>query len=107
MSMIIIKCERCNGSGEIGTRINGTREAPGPVPEDARGWRASECPDCIDGKIVHEDSDDEIEASGHAAAEAETYCRNVNGMSRNVSYRVITRPAESQRLNPNEVDHAN
>ena len=41
------------------------------------------------------------------AAEAETYCRTANGMSRNVSYRVITRPVESQRLNPNEVDHAN
>lgn len=37
-------CKRCNGSGEIGVR--GQREAPGPVPDDARGWNAYECPDC-------------------------------------------------------------
>ncbi len=39
-------CERCNGSGEIGVKTRGTREAPGPVPDDARGWVAMTCPDC-------------------------------------------------------------
>ena len=42
----LLRCDRCNGSGEIGVRMGGTREAPGPVPEDARGWRASSCPSC-------------------------------------------------------------
>jgi hypothetical protein len=41
-----IKCERCAGSGEIGVKTRGTREAPGPVPDDARGWAAVSCPDC-------------------------------------------------------------
>jgi hypothetical protein len=41
------------------------------------------------------------------ASEADAYCRAVNGMSRNVSYRVVTHLVESQRLNPNEVNHAN
>ena len=40
------KCDRCNGSGEIGRRARGQRETPGPVPEDARGWYAFDCPDC-------------------------------------------------------------
>jgi hypothetical protein len=44
--MTYLKCERCNGSGEIGVRMRGSVEAPGPVPDDARGWRALNCPDC-------------------------------------------------------------
>lgn len=47
------ECERCKGSGEIGVRTswNSThgfprREAPGPVPETARGWMGVDCPDC-------------------------------------------------------------
>jgi hypothetical protein len=39
-------CQRCNGSGEIGKRMRGTRETPGPVPDDARGWVALKCQDC-------------------------------------------------------------
>jgi DnaJ-class molecular chaperone len=39
-------CTRCNGSGEIGKRTRGEREAPGPVPDDARGWIVLTCPDC-------------------------------------------------------------
>lgn len=32
----VIPCKRCNGSGEIGKRVRGDRETPGPVPDDAR-----------------------------------------------------------------------
>ena len=46
MSKLTNPCERCHGSGEIGIKIGGLREAPGPVPEDARGWVAVRCPDC-------------------------------------------------------------
>jgi len=54
------RCERCNGSGEIGVRsATLRREVPGPVPEDARGWASFECPDCRGkGEIVTEDEDD-------------------------------------------------
>jgi DnaJ-class molecular chaperone len=41
-----IECERCHGSGEIGVKMRGSRETPGPVPDDARGWVAMTCPDC-------------------------------------------------------------
>ena len=64
------KCQRCNGSGEIGRR--GMREAPGPVPGDACGWNAVACPDCRGtGVIVTEDEDEEelmtaAEANTHA-----------------------------------------
>jgi phage FluMu protein Com len=44
--MKTVRCTRCNGSGEIGKRTRGDREAPGPVPDDARGWVAITCPDC-------------------------------------------------------------
>ena len=27
-------CTRCTGSGEIGRKCRGAREAPGPVPDD-------------------------------------------------------------------------
>ena len=49
-------CERCHGSGEIGVRNRFTmsREAPGPVPEDARGWVALKCPDCRGSGTVSE-----------------------------------------------------
>ena len=41
-------CDRCAGSGELGVRnrFSCAYEAPGPVPEDARGWYAIDCPDC-------------------------------------------------------------
>lgn len=53
-------CERCNGSGEIGVRTRGTREAPGPVPDDARDWYARTCPYCKGvGMIVCECADEE------------------------------------------------
>lgn len=54
-------CERCNGSGEIGVRNRFTcsREVPGPVPDDARGWCALDCPDCHgDGTISADEPDD-------------------------------------------------
>lgn len=48
MSESKITCARCRGSGEIGVRnpLTMAREAPGPVPDDARGWHSMECPDC-------------------------------------------------------------
>ena len=81
------KCERCNGSGEIGTRIRGTREAPGPVPEDARGWRASDCPDCGGTGDRYADEPDEGEDEGepaddHAAAEADAIERRADRFAR-------------------------
>ena len=49
-------CERCHGSGEIGRRTHGSKEAPGPVPDDARCWYSATCPDCKGtGVIVGED----------------------------------------------------
>ena len=52
------KCERCNGSGEIGVKTRGAREAPGPVPDDARDWNARACPDCGGtGEIEQEETD--------------------------------------------------
>ena len=60
----MLKCERCNGSGEIGTKTRGAREAPGPVPEDARGWIAIVCPDCRGkGEIEQEEPDDDLQAA--------------------------------------------
>jgi len=57
------KCDRCNGSGEIGKRTRGEREAPGPVPDDARGWFAVTCPDCKGvGVFVGEEEDEDEEA---------------------------------------------
>jgi DnaJ-class molecular chaperone len=46
--MTKIKCDRCNGSGEIGvsTRLGVMGEKPGPVPDDARGYFSRDCPDC-------------------------------------------------------------
>ena len=79
------KCERCNGSGEIGTRIRGTREAPGPVPEDARGWRSSDCPDCGgEGKIygAELDEDEDEPTDDHAAAEADAIERRADRFAR-------------------------
>lgn len=59
MSEIPITCKRCNGSGEIGKKSRGEREAPGPVPDDARGWYSATCPDCRGtGMIIIEDEDD-------------------------------------------------
>ena len=41
------ECERCNGSGIIGLRARtGTYVAPGPVPEDARGFIEATCDVC-------------------------------------------------------------
>ena len=81
-----IKCERCNGSGEIGTRIRGTREAPGPVPEDVRGWTASDCPDCGGAGQIYgaEPDDDEGDAptDDHAAAEADAIERRADRFAR-------------------------
>lgn len=60
---IATKCERCNGSGEIGRRSRGMREAPGPVTDDARGWVALTCPDCNGaGEFIRDedDADDEV-----------------------------------------------
>jgi DnaJ-class molecular chaperone len=53
-------CRRCNGTGEIGKRTRGEREAPGPVPDDARGWYSATCPDCHGtGVIVGEEEDED------------------------------------------------
>ena len=54
-------CERCNGSGEIGIAMRGTREVPGPVPEDARRFRADDCPDCGGTGEISSDEGDEGE----------------------------------------------
>ena len=55
----VISCARCNGSGEIGKRERGDREAPGPVPDDARGWFSATCPDCHGmGEIEVEDDEE-------------------------------------------------
>lgn len=57
-------CERCNGSGEIGRKCRGAREAPGPVPDDARGWYAATCPDCKGvGVFIGEEEDEEDDDS--------------------------------------------
>jgi DnaJ-class molecular chaperone len=69
MSEVPVDCKRCNGSGEIGFKIGGrllvmVKEAPGPVPEDAKGWCRETCPDCRGvGQIIIEDFDDTLEAS--------------------------------------------
>ncbi|MFA7308103.1 MAG: hypothetical protein WC026_15685 [Hyphomicrobium sp.] len=55
----IIPCKRCNQSGEIGRRVSGSREAPGPVPEDARGWIALTCPDCHGMGMIEVDDDED------------------------------------------------
>lgn len=55
-------CERCNGSGEIGVRsATGRGEAPGPVPEDARGWTECACPDCLGAGFINKDEDEQEE----------------------------------------------
>jgi DnaJ-class molecular chaperone len=55
-----ITCERCAGSGEIGRRNRwGSKEAPGPVPDDARGWVAVTCPDCHGEGVLG--AEDELE----------------------------------------------
>lgn len=52
-----VNCPRCRGSGTIGRRLNkygipGSKEAPGPVPDDIPGWGEYECPDCHgEGKL--------------------------------------------------------
>ena len=57
-----ITCERCAGSGEIGRRDRwGGREAPGPVPDDARGWVALTCPDCHGEGVLGVDDEHENE----------------------------------------------
>lgn len=43
---MLIKCKRCEGSGELGVATRGAREKPGPVPDEVRGWRAVACSDC-------------------------------------------------------------
>jgi DnaJ-class molecular chaperone len=55
----VITCKRCNQSGEIGQRITGKREAPGPVPEDARGWISATCPDCHGMGMIEVEDDEE------------------------------------------------
>ena len=54
------KCVRCNGSGEIGKR--GEREAPGPVPDDARAWAALGCPDCNGAGVFFVEDEDHDDA---------------------------------------------
>ncbi len=56
-------CQRCNGSGEIGvgTRLWSTKEAPGQVPDDARGWTAKTCPDCHGSGVIAVDLNDEAD----------------------------------------------
>ncbi len=56
-----ITCERCAGSGEIGRRQRGSKEAPGPVPDDARGWVALTCPDCHGEGVLGVDDEPENE----------------------------------------------
>jgi DnaJ-class molecular chaperone len=58
-------CPRCNGSGEIGRRMRGTKEAPGPVPEDARGWMALQCPDCHGSGVIAVDLNDDADEDGN------------------------------------------
>jgi hypothetical protein len=55
----VIPCKRCNQSGEIGKRTRGEREAPGPVPDDARGWIAVTCPDCSGMGMIEVDDDED------------------------------------------------
>jgi hypothetical protein len=55
----VIPCKRCNQSGEIGVKASGTREAPGPVPEDARGWISATCPDCHGMGMIEVDDDED------------------------------------------------
>ena len=45
------KCERCNGTGEIGRRTTFPLSyiGPGPVPEDATNAFAAKCDEC-DGR---------------------------------------------------------
>jgi DnaJ-class molecular chaperone len=57
MSKFPETCKRCNGSGEIGRR--GQREAPGPVPEDARGWNSETCPDCRGTGMIEVEIEDD------------------------------------------------
>ena len=52
------KCERCNGSGEIGVRIVSGREVPGPVPEDSNKYVSAACPDCGEIGYLYEEGDD-------------------------------------------------
>ncbi len=61
MASATVKCPRCNGSGEIGVKTRGTREAPGPVPDDARGWVAVTCPDCRGRGELNIDEPEEVE----------------------------------------------
>ncbi len=58
-----IICERCRGSGTIGVRsLTGRGETPGPVPEEARGWRELDCPDCHGkGEYVIDDDEEETD----------------------------------------------
>jgi hypothetical protein len=55
----VTPCTRCNQSGEIGQRITGKREAPGPVPDDARGWISATCPDCHGMGMIEVEDDEE------------------------------------------------
>lgn len=61
-------CRRCNGSGWIGvTASSGRYVGPGPVPEDARGFRDARCDGCGGaGQIFAEEPDDAAPAKQSA-----------------------------------------